>query len=856
MALQITITDAGRAEIINAQNTGTAAVTIAQIGFGKGRYVPKKSQTTLAEPIKRVSSVAGLAVSDTTIHVTAKDEGQDAYDVGEFGLFSDKGTLIAVYSQVADQGWIIQKARVSTLLLAIDIQLDSISAASLVFGDVVFINPPASTTVRGVVELADDDETQEGTDAERVVTPRSLKSLSARTDRAGLVALANTLDSDSESKALTGAQGKKLQQEKIGKDRIQKSRLDTTSGALLTAGSFGLGIVEEAPEFPLLNGSVLNQHVASGTYAKSDSKGTGGPTGNEGHQFIVVAERWNAENVVLRFIGVGANEGREWTNTYTGYYGRWTGWIENWHAANLVKQTGALDSAAGALLAVGAFGLGAESAPVVEDCNDIARNGIYGIANWSLNAPVPGMYGSLIQIGRALSEQSQLVFRHDGGGQMYVRTRYSVTAKTWGTWRRVYDTSQISGFMQGLLEDQTASDARQRLGVVRQTEPGDRTPGRVMINGAFGLGSDAISISKPDEPYRATGFYEVPSSTDWPSRPAIGWTRLLHISHSNVAGYATQYATGGFESNGHRYFQRTCAGGNWSNWVELFHTGNFDPAQKVSRGGDGMYGKLTIAFDAGGSPRYDNGHLELRGTDNGNPVTLGFHRPGLSACSLAHHGTGLVLYSTDGVTLAAFEGLLNGSQINRGIIDPSVVHASLRNCSTSAADQDPNWTLDPTMLTSHPNSPGLGVYWHITTTFYAGISTGANRAQLAIQYNGGAAVFARSCYSGVWTPWRRCDNVAVNANTANLASPGWWRCADTGFIRQWGEVGTIGVDASVQVTLPITFPNAMFGANANGTRAPSGSTGAIIYTRAFSQSSFIISNDNDPTPVVWEAWGC
>jgi len=214
MALPITITDAGRTEIINAQNNGTGAVTITEIGFGTGQYTPTKTRTALQAQVKRVGSVAGQAVAADTIHVMALDESASSYNVGEFGLFSDKGTLIAVYSQPAAAGWIIQKAGPSTLLLATDIILESLDANSITFGDISFINPPASTTVQGVVELATPEETQAGTDGSRAVTPAGLKSLTGTTNRAGLVQLNNTLTSTSTAQALTAAQGKKLQDEK------------------------------------------------------------------------------------------------------------------------------------------------------------------------------------------------------------------------------------------------------------------------------------------------------------------------------------------------------------------------------------------------------------------------------------------------------------------------------------------------------------------------------------------------------------------------------------------------------------------------------------------------------------------
>ena len=98
MALEIIITDAGLTEIINANNTGTAPVEIAEIGVGTGKYTPSAAQTALTGEIKRLSTIAGEVVADDTIHVTIKDETSDAYAVSELGLYTQSGTLFAVYS--------------------------------------------------------------------------------------------------------------------------------------------------------------------------------------------------------------------------------------------------------------------------------------------------------------------------------------------------------------------------------------------------------------------------------------------------------------------------------------------------------------------------------------------------------------------------------------------------------------------------------------------------------------------------------------------------------------------------------------------------------------------------------------
>jgi hypothetical protein len=192
MTLSITITDAGRAELIQNSHLGFNAVTIVAVAVGDAQYAPTRTQTALQNEVARLASIAGNAVGDGILHVTARDESAAAYDVGEFGLITDKGTLFAVYSQPAAAGWIIQKAAPSIMLLATDVLLEDIEAEQIQFGDVVFLNPPATTDMAGVVELADDAEAAAAEDNRRSLTPRGArKFLDADTTKEPAIALGN-----------------------------------------------------------------------------------------------------------------------------------------------------------------------------------------------------------------------------------------------------------------------------------------------------------------------------------------------------------------------------------------------------------------------------------------------------------------------------------------------------------------------------------------------------------------------------------------------------------------------------------------------------------------------------------------
>lgn len=170
---QITITDAGRAALIDAQNTGTVAFRLSQIGVSTQHVAGGLAALTqLPNERKRLATMAGDVVADDTLHVTIRDETADAYALRAFGLYASTGVLFAVYSQ-ADP--ILEKSDAAMLLLAIDAKLVALGTAQIEFGPADFSLPPASETVAGVVEIATDAEVDAGLDPWRVITVRTLK---------------------------------------------------------------------------------------------------------------------------------------------------------------------------------------------------------------------------------------------------------------------------------------------------------------------------------------------------------------------------------------------------------------------------------------------------------------------------------------------------------------------------------------------------------------------------------------------------------------------------------------------------------------------------------------------------------
>ena len=97
-SVKLVVTDAGIAEVINAEATGTAPVKLTEIGLGTGKYTASGSQEALVSEFKRLDTVAGGSVGTNIIHVSVTDDSEDSYSVYEIGLYTESGTLFAVYA--------------------------------------------------------------------------------------------------------------------------------------------------------------------------------------------------------------------------------------------------------------------------------------------------------------------------------------------------------------------------------------------------------------------------------------------------------------------------------------------------------------------------------------------------------------------------------------------------------------------------------------------------------------------------------------------------------------------------------------------------------------------------------------
>jgi len=213
----INITDAGRAALVNADHTGTAARKIVQAGIATAPFTFETGLQALPNEHKRLATISGETVAADTVHATIRDDSADQYTTYGFGLYLDNGVLLGTYCQPTP---IMEKAPVAILLLAVDMVFKELDVTALSFGETSFTNPPATTARQGVVELATVQETIEGADAQRAVTPAGLNARTSTENRTGLVQLAT------EAEVVSGRDdGKAVTPQKLALQLAKKAQL-------------------------------------------------------------------------------------------------------------------------------------------------------------------------------------------------------------------------------------------------------------------------------------------------------------------------------------------------------------------------------------------------------------------------------------------------------------------------------------------------------------------------------------------------------------------------------------------------------------------------------------------------------
>ncbi|MBX9858993.1 MAG: hypothetical protein K2Y20_05295 [Sphingomonas sp.] len=172
MPFTLTFTQAGRAAFTAAQLGDDIDLTVTEVGLTDTAFVVAPTLEAVPGEHRRVATISGEAVGDNLVHLIVRDDSAADYGVCGFGLYLADGTLFAVYGQAQR---IVQKSALTSLYFALDIAFPAGDVASLTFGDTNFLDPPATTERRGVIEIATGAEAQAGVDQVRAIVPATLK---------------------------------------------------------------------------------------------------------------------------------------------------------------------------------------------------------------------------------------------------------------------------------------------------------------------------------------------------------------------------------------------------------------------------------------------------------------------------------------------------------------------------------------------------------------------------------------------------------------------------------------------------------------------------------------------------------
>lgn len=164
-ALRLVLTKAGITRFAAAQLGDPIDLTVAAIGLTAADFIAAPTLTALPGEFRRVTAVSGIVAGDNTVHIVMQDAEEVTYTVRGFGLILADGTLLAAYGQSTP---IVQKPLAGTLYLPLDLAFPTTAINSLTFGSTNFLNPAATTTKKGVVELATKTEGRAGEDPLRV----------------------------------------------------------------------------------------------------------------------------------------------------------------------------------------------------------------------------------------------------------------------------------------------------------------------------------------------------------------------------------------------------------------------------------------------------------------------------------------------------------------------------------------------------------------------------------------------------------------------------------------------------------------------------------------------------------------
>ena len=312
-------------------------------------------------------------------------------------------------------------------------------------------------------------------------------------------------------------------------------------------------------------------------------------------------------------------------------------------AATEDVTTSNIDNTAGRLLRVGDFGLGAYSPNLNETSFNTMLpskpNGWY-VVSGTTDGPsgAAAHYGICFIQNRGGGDGVFVTYYARDWNQVAIR-RYDSSA--WQDWEEIWHTGNL----------------------VKTTSSTDTTAGRLLKTGDAGLLATQVVPSTVDlDTLLIAGKYYCQDTS-----PNLPWETVagtLEVSSASITSAKTQFFVSTVSNKA--AFRRRYSN-VWSEWQEIYHTGNFTSGTGATNYAAGNHTHSDYLASTGGAltdrlvvqkngvvgPTFSTGQLELQTTD-GNDVSMGFRRSGFTACQLRHSSNGLILSGTTRTNAADF----------------------------------------------------------------------------------------------------------------------------------------------------------------------------------------------------------
>ena len=364
---------------------------------------------------------------------------------------------------------------------------------------------------------------------------------------------------------------------------VQTDLDDTTAGALMKVGAFGLG----GAGISLAAGTDLDTVRTSGIY-RIEGTPTHGPSGLTNSVMIVGVGRDVTSQLIIAF-----NTGELHTRGGNGSGSTWSPWKKQWDSGSLVKQSSAWDATAGRVLTNGAFGLGGKAPELPgDDFNAAQVGGTYTFVDGTLNRPnVPNgsTHGTVIHAERSFGNLAYQEVHIANSAALYRYRNGDSATGIWDDWQTLWDSSNLE----------------------KQTSNGDSAAGRVLTVGAFGLGGQGLEIADGADlnTFLLSGFYRI-NNTPANGPPGVLHSPMLVVRSSDtVAQIAVNYSTG-------LMWSRSAVLGTptWTPWESHWTSGNL---VKQSYPADDTSGSVLL------TGAYGLGHGGIMVEDGTNIDSLG-----------------------------------------------------------------------------------------------------------------------------------------------------------------------------------------------------------------------------------------